>query len=168
VDSYEKSHNEREYELLPATSERTFPPAPFPRMYVHCVIDDLYNVVQAVHALRAAGSNARDIHVMACWDFVEAVERRQQRQQSRLSKMLKRLLSFFDEGFSDVYLHEALRGHHILMVRLSSNEQLEQVRDILARHDAYLIKYVDTWTVTDLSPAPKHAVRQVLSNGEDL
>ena len=168
MDSYAKSYNESEYELLPATSERTFPPAPFPRMYVHCVIDDLYYVVQAVHALRAAGSNARDIHVMACWDFVEAVERRQQRQQSRLSKMLKRLLSFFDEGFSDVYLHEALRGHHILMVRLSSNEQMEQVRDILARHDAYLIKYVDTWTVTDLSPAPKHPVRQVLSNVEDL
>lgn len=133
MNSYAKSYNESEYELLPATSERTFPPAPFPRMYVHCVIDDLYYVVQAVHALRADGSNARDIHVMACWDFVEAVERRQQ-QQSQLSKMLKRLLSFFDEGFSD----------------------------------AYLIKYVDAWTVTDLSPAPKHSVRQVLSNVEDL
>jgi len=167
VNSYAKSYHESEYALLPATSERTFPPAPFPRMHVHCVIDDLYYVVQAVHALRADGSNARDIHVMACWDFVEAVERRQQ-QQSHLSKMLKRLLSFFDEGFSDVYLHEALRGHHILMVRLSSNEQMEQVRDILARHDAYLIKYVDIWTVTDLSPAPKHSVRQVLSNVEDL
>jgi hypothetical protein len=120
------------------------------------VIDDLYYAVQAVHALRADGSNARDIHVMASWDFVEAVERREQRQ-SHLSKVLMRLLSFFDEGFGDVYLHEALRGHHILLVRLSRTERMEQVRDMLACHYAHLIKYVDTWTVADLSPAPKHS-----------
>lgn len=156
MNSYVQTYNESEYELLPVSSERTFPPAPFPRKYVHCVIDDLYYAVQAVHALRADGSNARDIHVMASWDFVEAAEHRQ--QQSHLSMRLMRLLSFFDEGFGNVYLHEALRGHHILMVRLSSNERMEQVRDMLARHYAHLIKYVDTWTVTDLSPAPKHSL----------
>ncbi len=93
---------------------------------------------------------------MACWDFLEAVERR---QQSHLSKMLMSLLAFFDEGLGDVYLREALRGHHILLVRLSSNEQMKQVCDMLVRHSARLMKYVDTWTVTDLSPAPKHSLR---------
>jgi hypothetical protein len=138
------------YELLPVSSERTFPAAPFPRKYIHCVIDNLRYAVQAVYALRAAGYDAGSIHVMASWDFVEAVERRLQ-QQSGLSEMLSHLISF-DEGFGDVYLREALRGRHILTVRLSRSELMEQVRDLLASHHAHLIKYVDTWTVADLLP----------------
>ncbi len=139
------------YEQVPVSSQRTFPATPFPRKYVHSVIDDLQYAVQAVYALRAAGYDARDIHVMASWDFVEAVERRHQ-QQSHLSKMLMRFFSLLDEGFGDVYLHEACRGHHILAVRLSRIEQMEQVRDLLVSHHAHLVKYVDTWTVTDLTP----------------
>ncbi len=138
-------------ELLPVSSERTFPAAPFPRKYIHCVIDNLRDAVQAVYALRAAGYDARSIHVMASWDFVEAVERRLQ-QQSRLSEMLSHLISFFDEGFGDVYLREARRGRHILTVRLSRSELMEQVRDLLASHHTHLIKYVDTWTVADFLP----------------
>ncbi len=46
-----------------------------------------------------------------------------------------------------------VRGHHSLAVRLSRPEQMEQVRDLLAAHQAYLMKYVDTWTVTDLTPS---------------
>ncbi len=148
--NFVKNHDK--YELLPVSSERAFPTAPFPRKYVHCVIDNLRDAVQAVYALRAAGYDARDIHVMACWDFVEAVERRHQ-QQSRLSKMLSRLIAFFDEGFGELYLHKALRGQHILAVRLCRYEQMEQVRDLLSSHAAHLIKYVDTWTVADLLPA---------------
>jgi len=139
------------FEQAPVSSERTFPANPFPRKYVHSVIDNLEDAVQAVYALRVAGYDARDIHVMASWDFVEAVERRQQ-HQNRFSKMLMRLCAFIDEGFADVYLYEACRGNHILMVRLTRKEQIEQVRDLLASHQAYLIKYVDTWTVTDLLP----------------
>lgn len=153
---HSQTYNEAQYELLPVSSEQTFPTEPFPCKYVHCVIDDLYYAVQAVHALRADGSDVRDIHVMASWDFVAAVENRR-RQQSHLSKMLMSLHTFLDEGFGDVYLREALRGHHILMVRLSCKERMEQVRDMLALHYAHLIKYVDTWTVIDLSPASKHS-----------
>ena len=140
------------FEQAPVSSERMFPANPFPRKYVHSVIDNLEDAVQAVYALRVAGYDARDIHVMASWDFVEAVERRYL-QQSRLSKTLMRFHAFIDEGFGDVYLHEACRGHHILAVRLSRSEQMEQVRDLLASHQAYLMKYVDTWTVTDLLPS---------------
>src|SRR5258708_39253526 len=56
-------------EQLPVSSQRTFPPAPFPRKYVHSVFDDLQDAMQAVHALRAAGYDVRDIHLMAGWGF---------------------------------------------------------------------------------------------------
>jgi hypothetical protein len=128
-------------EQLPVSSQRTFPPTPFPRKHVHSVFDNLQDAVQAIQALRAAGFDDRDIHLMAGWDFVEAVERRR---------------TFLDFLFSidyDVYLHEARRGRHILAVRLARHEQKEQVRDLLAPHHAHLMKYVDTWTVTDLLPA---------------
>ncbi len=155
------------YEQLLVSSQRIFPAAPFPRKYLHCVIDDLYHVVEAVHALRAAGYDAGDIHVMACWDFVEAFERRQ-RRQSRLSKALTRLCSFIDEGFGDAYLHEAVRGHHILAVRLYRKGQVEQVRDVLTLHYARLMKYVDTWTVTDLVPSAGQVEQRISSRGGGL
>src|SRR5258708_27371212 len=56
-------------EQLPVSSQRTFPPAPFPRKYVHSVFDDLQDAMQAVHALRAAGYDVRDIHLMAGLEF---------------------------------------------------------------------------------------------------
>ena len=110
------------YEQAPVSSERTFPANPFPRKYVHSVIDSLEDAVQAVFALRVAGYDASDIHVMASWDFVEAVERLHH-HQNRFLKMLMRLYAFIDEGFAGVYLHEACQGHHILMVRLTRREQ---------------------------------------------
>jgi hypothetical protein len=91
---------------------------------------------------------------MSCWDFVDAVERRQQ-QQSCLSKICKRILSFFSEDISKVYLREARQKHHFLAIRLASNAQVQQVRDLLALHQAHLIKYIDTWTAADLAPAPE-------------
>ncbi|HEY4386814.1 MAG TPA: hypothetical protein VGN34_20350 [Ktedonobacteraceae bacterium] len=137
------------YTQLPVSSQRTFPVGSFPRKYIHCIVDDLFYAVQAVLALRMEGYEAEDIHVMASWDFVEAVENKLQRQNG-LSKAWQRILMFFDEGFGDTYLQEALQGHHILMVRLARNEQREQVRTLLASNHAYNIKYVDAWTVTDL------------------
>ena len=128
-------------EHFPVSSQRTLPAAPFPRKYVHSVFDDVQDAVQAVHVLRAAGYDGRDIHLMTSGDFVEAVERRR---------------TFLDFLFSidyDVYVHEARQGHHILAVRLARHEQKEQVRDLLAPHHAYLMKYVDTWTMTDLISA---------------
>ncbi len=131
------------YERLSVSSERTFPAAPFPRKYVHSVFDDLQDAMQAVQALRAAGYAARDIHLMASWDYREAVERRQAPMG---------FLSSIDEDFVDVYLHEARRGHHILAVRLSRYEQMLPVRNLLAAYHAHLMKYVDTWTFANLLP----------------
>jgi hypothetical protein len=131
------------YEQLSVSSERAFPAAPFPRKHVHSVFDDLQDAVQAVQALQAAGYDASDIHLMASWDYMEAVERR----QTPMS-----FLSSIDEGFVDVYLHEARRGHYILAVRLSRYEQILRVRNLLAARHAHLVKYVDTWTFADLLP----------------
>ncbi len=139
---------------IPVSSERTLPAAPFPRQYLHCVVDDLRYAVQAVYVLRNAGYDASDIHVMASWDFVEAVERRRE-QQHGLARMLTRLLAYLDDDFGDVYLDAALNGKHVLMVRLPSREQMEPVRDLLVAQHAYLIKYVDTWTVTTLYASPE-------------
>jgi hypothetical protein len=138
---YSRTHDT--LEQLPVSSQRTLPAAPFPRKYVHSVFDDVQDAMQAVHTLRAAGYDDRDIHLMASWDFVEAVERR------------RTLLDFLFSIDYDVYVHEARRGCHILAVRLARHEQKEQVRDLLAPHHAYLMKYVDTWTITDLLVAPK-------------
>jgi hypothetical protein len=144
-------------EQVPISSERAFPAASFPRQYVHCVVNDLRYAVEAVYALRAAGYDAGNIHVMASWDYVEAVERRYQRQNC-LTRILTLILSFLDEDFAEVYLRAAQQGKPVLMVRLSDREQMEQVRNVLADHHAHLIKYVDTWTVTTLCPAPEYSV----------
>jgi hypothetical protein len=90
--------NKEEYEIVfsPVSSQRTFPRAPFPRKYVHCVFDGLSDVVQAVYALGAAGHNAEDIHVMSCWDYVAAVEHERQ-QQGSLSTLLRGLFDFLSD-----------------------------------------------------------------------
>lgn len=139
----------REYEQTVVSSQRTLPSSPYPRKYVHCAFDDLQSAVNAVNALRAAGFDAGDIALMASWDFVEAVESEPQ-QHARFSEVIIRLFSFVDDNF-DAYLREARSGRHILAVRPSRHEQILQVRDLLAPHQARLVKYIDTWTVTDLS-----------------
>lgn len=139
-------------EDAPVSSELTFPAGSFPHKYLHCALDDLETVVQAVLALRATGHEAGKIHAMASWDYEEA-RARQRQQQSGPLKILRDLLALLDEGFGDVYLREARRGRHILMVRLAGYEQAREVCELLAPYRAHLMKYVDTWTVIDL-PSP--------------
>jgi hypothetical protein len=134
---------------VPVSSERAFPSAPYPRKYVHCLFDDLYDAVQAVHTLRASGYKTSNIHIMASWDFVEAVERSYQSHIS-LSQVFKHFV--LDHNLEDVYLQEARQGRHILAVRPASFEQILQLRDLLVAHHAYCMKYIDTWTFADLLP----------------
>ncbi len=140
------------YSLFPVSSERTFPGAPFPHKYIHCVVNDLKEAVHAVYALSVAGYDARNIHVMASWDFVEAIERKQQRQGS-FARLVARLIAFLDEGVGDVYVNAARQGQHVMHVRLMRGDEVEPICNLLASHGAYLMKHVDTWTVTDLSVA---------------
>lgn len=128
------------YEQLLASSERTFPTAPFPRKYVHSVFNDQQDALQAAQALRALGYESQDIHILANTDYVEAVERGQTLIGSLTSIDL------------DAYLDEARQGCTILAVRLSNYRQMEQVRDLLVPHHVHLVKYIDTWTVAQLLP----------------
>lgn len=144
---------------LPVSSERTLPAAPFPRKYMHCVMDDLESTVEAVYALRAASYDAGDIHIIASWDYVEATEKRE-RRGNRLARMFAHFYAFLDEGLGDVYMSEARQKGHILLVRLARKEQLGQACALLKVHQARLIKYVDTWTVADLSPIPERPIGQ--------
>lgn len=134
------------YERLSVLSQQPYPSNTFPRKYVHCVIDDLRDAVQAVEALQASGYDMRDISLVASWDFAEALERSYQQQGS----FSQEFTHFIDAGVDNVYRQEASRGHHILTVHLSSFEQIEQVRNVFAPHHAHRMKYIDTWTTADL------------------
>lgn len=96
--------------------------------------------LQAAQALRAAGFDARDIHVLQSRDFVEAVAQSQSP------------LGFLTSMDYDVYLHEASRGRSFVAVRPAGYAQLKQSRDLLAPHHARLANSIDTWMVAELLP----------------
>ena len=144
---------------------QTFPMAPFPRKYVHCVIDDLQQAEQAVQALQDAGCEAREIRLFASQEFVAAVKHRLQ-QNSRFSEMLFRFFASTDDGFpGDVYMHEAQLGHLILFVHLKGSVQVKQMSDLLTLYSAHYIKYIGTWTVTDL-PSSAVSIGSLLTKGK--
>lgn len=129
-------HNALEQKIL--STEQTFPAAPFPRKYIHAAFHDFQDAVQAFIVLLGSGYDARDIHLMKGGDFIEAVEQRQTP------------VGFFCSSDDHLYLREAKRGKHMLSVRFSTYERMNQVRDLLAPYGAYSMTYVDTWSVTPL------------------
>ena len=125
-------------EQLPVSRKRTLPSLPFPRKYVLSTFLELQNAKQAAHALLAAGFDERDTHVLQSFDVVDAVAQ----EQSPIN-----LTTSMDY---DIYLREASRGRSFLAVRPANYAQLKQIRDLLAPHGAYLARYINTWTVTEL------------------
>ena len=120
------------------STEKTFPATPFPRKYIHMAFHTYQDAMQACIALISSGCDVRDIHLMTGRDFIEAVELRQTP------------IGFFCSADDHLYLREAKRGKHMLSVRFSSYDQMNQVRDLLAPYGAYSMVYVDTWSVTPL------------------
>lgn len=127
-------------------------PAPYPRKYIHCVMDDPKDAVSAMCGLRAAGYGAGDMHVLMGRDFVEAAARRRH-EQPFLVRAWGRLAAVLEDTIESFYLPEARKGNSVLLLHLRRNEQLEAVSDLLIFHHARTIKYVDTWTVVDLQPS---------------
>ena len=127
-------------EQLPVSTKRTLPAAQFPRKYVLSVFVDLQDARQAAGALHAAGFDERGIHVLQSRDFAEAVAQDQSP------------FNIFTSIDYDVYLREASRGRFFLALHPATYAQLKQIRDLLAPHHAYLAKYIDTWTLTELLP----------------
>jgi hypothetical protein len=56
-----------------------------------------------------------------------------------------------DEHFDiDEYVESAREGHHFLVTRAATPEQIEQVREVLFAHNAHGAKRFGEWTVQDL------------------
>lgn len=127
-------------EQVPVSIQRTLPAAPFPRKYVVSVFVDMRDAGQAAHALRAAGFEERALHVLESRDFLEALAQDQSP------------FNLFTSIDYDPYLREASRGRIFLTVHTASYARLKQIRDLLTPHRAYLAKYINTWTVTELLP----------------
>ena len=118
--------------------ESAFPTAPFPRKYVHCVFDDEHDALQAVLTLLATNYDATTIHVLTGEEYMSTLEQRQT------------LLGFLTSMDMKEYMQEAGRGRSILVIRPENYEQLRQIRQLLVPHHARLMRYIDTWTTTEL------------------
>ena len=139
LETYEQlTRKQVDRENMPAPVERKLPAAPFPKKYVLCVFVDLPSALQASYALNAAGLHKQEIHILQSHEFVKAVGQDQSPFQ---------IITSMDY---DIYLREAHRGRFFLAVRPERYGQLNQIRDLLIPHGAYLANYIDTWTVTEL------------------
>ena len=125
-------------EQLPMPMEGRIPPTPFPRKYVLSAFVSLQDARQAANTPRTEGFNEQDIHILQSHDFVKSVTQ----DQSPFE-----IITSIDY---DSYLREARRERFFLAVRPGKYAQLNQIRDLLARHHSYLANYIDTWTVTEL------------------
>lgn len=103
-------------------------------------VNDPQDAVQASCALLAAGYDANTIYILTSQYYTEALERGQSLFASLTSMDL------------DEYLQEAGQGDVILVIRPASYGQLMHIRHLLAPHHAHLMKYIDTWTTSDLIP----------------
>ena len=127
-------------EQVPSFTQKTLPPAPFPRKYVHCVFADVQDARQAAQALFVAGYEEQNIHVLERGDFVDAISK------------VRSPLGIFSSTDHDEYLREAHSGRTFLVVRPTNRAQLNEIRDVLAPHGATLVTYIDTWTKAKLLP----------------
>jgi hypothetical protein len=152
MNDFDKQNND---EQPVVSSQQDFPADTYPHKYVHSVFEDRQDAMQAVQALLAAGFTTDDIHFMESQHYVQAAQVGNQ-QQGGLTKSLLHFISSLDHGVNDAYMKEAQRGNDILSVRISRQDQIAQVRDILALHHGHLLKYVDTWTEANLSDSTTH------------
>ena len=133
-----------------ADFQRTRPIPSYPLHRLVGVIDTLQEAERAVRALQDAVYHTQDIHLISGQEFMAGV-REWEQQKSPLVKTVEIFLASYDEGFPrDTYLHEAEQGHAILSMRLSTSEQMNQVRDILVNFHAHQIKCFGRWAITDL------------------
>ncbi len=130
--------------------QHTDPIPSYPIHRVVSVIDTLQEAEQAVHALQDAGYHAQDIHLISSQELIAGIREWKQRENP-WSQAVEIFLASYDDGFpGETYLDEAEQGYAILSVRLSTSEQMNQIRDILVNYHAHQIKYLGRWAITDL------------------
>ena len=135
-----EKHESLTVEPTTVMAKKHLPSSPFPRKYVHSVFTTMHDAQQAAQTLQNAHFAESDVYLLDGQDFIEAVSRGQS------------LFGFLTSTVSDVYLNEASQGRTFLAIRLSSYAQLKHIRDLLAPHHAYLVRYIDTWATTELLP----------------
>jgi hypothetical protein len=140
IDNPETQMNESEQSQLSSASEQPVPASHFPREYVLAVFIKMQDARGAADSLRNAGFNGHEILVLESPDFVNAVGRDQLPS------------NIVTSASHDMYLLEANRGRAFLAVRPTSINQLMLIRDALAPHGAYLVRYIDTWSQSELLP----------------
>jgi nucleotide-binding universal stress UspA family protein len=137
------------------TQERAFPltrpGAVYPKHYIMAVIDEVKEAQDAVQALYKAGIPAEDIRLFESHEVLEYAEHTERTRSlgSRIADVFQAITSDEDAHVL-VYVQEALRGHAILNVYAPTDEQVEQVKDILVAHHARTIKYFGRWAITIL------------------
>jgi nucleotide-binding universal stress UspA family protein len=137
------------------TQEREFPltrpGAVYPKHYLMAVIDEVKEAEDTVQALRHAGIPAEDIRLFESHEVLEYAEDTEGTRGlgSRIADVFQAITSDEDAHVL-IYVQEALRGHAILNVYAPTDEQVEQVRDILVAHGARTIKYFGLWAITVL------------------
>ncbi len=146
-------NEQKQDEELTLPSQQEFPSDSYSEKYVHSVFENEQDAAQAVQALRAAGYDVEDIHLMLSQDYEQAVRKG---NQPATGEPLSHVVPSLDYGVVDTYMNEARRGRHILSVRIANHDQIMQVRDILAQNHGELIKYIDTWAQADLSNSTTH------------
>lgn len=125
--------------------------------YIAAVIDDLNQAERARQALEQAGWKPEDVRLIRGKPAVEKIETIEEHRSlpERLGAAVRGTTS--EEGpISEAYEAEAEQGHQILAASAADPEQVEQARQILARHQAHDVEYFGSWAITDL-PAREDA-----------
>ena len=141
IETYEPLTREQLTAEQAQVSPQPAPPvAPLHSKYVLSVFVDLQDAIQAGQKLRIVGFEEETIRVLTSHDLLEAVAQ----DHSPFN-----LVASIDH---EPYLREAYRGRFFLVVYPSRYAQLPRIARLLASHHAYLARYIDTWTVTELLP----------------
>lgn len=123
----------------------------YPTHYVVGVIDDLREAEHAEQAFKDAGYDPCGIRL---FEGGKAVEKAQELeiQKNWLQQILSSFQDTTDETGVSIYQKEARQGHNILNVRADSRQDVEHIRDLMARFHAHAMKYFGPWSVEDLPP----------------
>ena len=130
----------------PATEE---PPASFPQDHVLGVIDRPEEAERAAQALRDAGIDAGDVHLIPSQQ-AHLVEENLRRRHPVLHGLQEWLLGSNVGEPADAYLRAARGGGNILAVRIRDKGQVDLVGRILAQHHGYLLRYFSAWSTAVL------------------
>ncbi len=129
----------------------TRPGAVYPKHYIMASFENMKEAQDTVQALLDADIPTGDIRLFESQEVLEYAENTERTRslRSRIADVIQAITSDEDAHVL-VYVQEALRGHPVLNVYAPTDEQVEQVKNILLAHGAHNIKYFGRWAITVL------------------